>query len=109
MAKTLLVATASAILALGAASVVADENKFLDIEPLSSNELSAETGDSVDGGSQAATDDPLRKRGPSVRNSVGSGQSTVSLNSGQTSQINSSALSATNDMVSISNIARGGS
>ena len=106
MAKTFLVAAVSAILALGAALALADEKKFLDVEPLSSHELSTEKGEGLGGGS---TDDPLRRRGPSVRNSIDGGQSTATLNSGQSRQINSTALSASNDLVSITNIAGGGS
>ncbi len=109
MAKTFLVAAVSVILALGAASAHADEKKFLDIEPLSSHELSAEKGEGLGGASQAAADDPSRRRGPSLRNSVEGGQSTATLNSGQSGQINTTALSASNDLVSITNIAGGGS
>lgn len=109
MAKTFLVAALSVILSLGAAPALADEKKFLGIEPLSIHELSVEKGEGLGGESQAAADDPTRRRGASLRSSVEGGQGTATLNSGQSSQINTSALSASNDLVSITNIAGGGS
>lgn len=105
MVKPFLAMAVSALLAVGATAALAGEKKLLEIEPLSSDELSSETGEGLDGDFQAAADDPLRRRRPNVRTAVGGGQNTVTLNSGQTGQINSTSLTAANDLVSIRNVA----
>lgn len=102
-----LVTAVGTFLAVGATAALAEEKKFLEIEPLSSDELLAEKGEGLDGGVQATGDDPLRRRRPGVATVVASGQSTVNLNSRRNDQINSTSLSAVNDLVNISNIAGG--
>lgn len=97
----------SAFLAVGATAALADENKLLNIEPLSSDELLAEKGEGLGGGLQTAVDDPLRRRGTNFRIAIEGGQNTVALNSGQAGQINSTSLRAVNNLVNISNIAGG--
>ncbi len=95
-----------AFLALGTTAVLADENMLLEIEPLSSDALSAAKGEGLEGNSQAADDDPLRRRRSTATNAAAAGgQNVVSINSGQTMQINSTSLGAVNDLVSISNLA----
>jgi len=102
-----LVTAVGTFLAVGATAALAEEKKFLEIEPLSSDELFAEKGEGLDGGVQATGDDPLRRRRPGVATVVASGRSTVNLNSRRNDQINSTSLSAVNDLVNISNIAGG--
>lgn len=108
MAKPFLAMALGAFLIVGATAALADGNKLLDIEPLSSDELSAEKGEGLEGNFQAAADDPLRRRRSTVTNAAAAGgQNAVSINSGQTRQINSTSLGAVNDLVSITNIAGG--
>lgn len=103
-----LVTGVAAFLAVSAAPALADEDKLLNIEPLSSDELLAEKGEGLDGNFETASDDPLRRRRPGVGTAVANGQSTVTLNSRQNEQINSTTLRAVNDLVNISNVAGGG-
>ena len=103
-----LVTAVGAFLAVSAAPALADENKLLNIEPLSGDELLAEKGEGLDGGLQVADDDPLRRRTPGVSIAIEGGQNIVTLNSGQAGQVNSTSLRAVNDLVNISNIAGGG-
>jgi hypothetical protein len=107
MAKPFLAMVLGAFLIVGATAALADGNKLLDIEPLSSDELSAEKGQGLEGNFQAAADDPLRRRRSTITNATAGGQNAVSINSGQTRQINSTSLGAVNDLVSITNIAGG--
>ena len=105
LANPFLVTAVGAFLAVSAAPALADENKLLNIEPLSSAELLAEKGENLGGALQTADGDPLRRRRPGVRIAIEGGQNNATMRSGQAGQINSTSLTATNDLVSIRNVA----
>lgn len=107
MAKVILAAAIGAILAASSAVALAEEQKLLDIEPLSSDELLAEKGENLDIELQAGADEPRRRRATAISGAVAtSGQgNTVLVRSRSSGQINSSSLNATNNLTSISNIA----
>lgn len=94
-----------AFLALGTTAVLADENMLLEIEPISSAELSSATGGGLGAGVQGLGDDLLRRRAAKVNLSVDGGQKTGTSTVRQTRQISSTSLGAVNDLVSISNLA----
>lgn len=94
-----------AFLALGTTAVLADENMLLEIEPISSAELSSATGGGLGAGVQGLGDDLLRRRATKVNLSVDGGQKTGTSTVRQTRQISSTSLGAVNDLVSISNLA----
>jgi hypothetical protein len=107
MAKVILATAVGALLAVGSVAALAEEKNLLDIEPLSSDELFAEKGENLGGGAQAGTDDPLRRRSVAVGAAAASGGqgNTTLIGSRSSGQTNSTSLSATNDLVSIRNIA----
>lgn len=105
LAISFLAMAVSAFLTVGATAALADEKKLLDIEPLSSDELLAEKGGSLEGGFQTSVDDPRRRRGTNIRITIEGGQNAVALSSGQAAQTNSTSLRAANNVVNITNIA----
>lgn len=105
LAKPVLAMAVSAFLTVGATAALADEKKLLDIEPLSSDELLAEKGGSLEGGLQTSVDDPRRRRGTNIGIAIEGGRNAVALSSGQAGQTNSTSLRAANNVVNITNIA----
>ncbi len=95
----------SAFLAFGATAVLADGNMLLEIEPISSAELSSATGGGLGADVQGVGDELLRRRATKLNLAVDGGQKTGTSTVRQTGQISSTSLGAVNDLVSISNFA----